>query len=246
VAIKPFKIAIAPVVLLVAGFDTISFGFYIALNALTPIWLQKPVKAGGYGFTITQNAAFTFVHWIGFLTGLIYGHYFSDRIPLWLAARNGGAWKPEYRLHALWLTSFILQPIGLGLVGASLLYHLHWMVFAVGQVFVTIGCLVSIPVTVNYICECFRKHTSEAVIPVNCMRLVMGLSINFYINQWVSAVDIGWVYGMMGFFTLFSFFFLMVLMWKGHVIREWTPFGLGSSEEGEKVLEGKHLDHAGV
>jgi hypothetical protein len=44
------------VILLVAGFDAISFGFYVALNALTPVWLQKPVKAGGYGFSITDNA----------------------------------------------------------------------------------------------------------------------------------------------------------------------------------------------
>lgn len=54
----PFKIAVAPVLLIIAGFDSISFGFYVALNALTPVWLQLPVKAGGiYGFTVTQNAA---------------------------------------------------------------------------------------------------------------------------------------------------------------------------------------------
>jgi hypothetical protein len=46
------------VLLIIAGFDTISFGFYVALNALTPVWLQLPVKAGGiYGFNVTQNAA---------------------------------------------------------------------------------------------------------------------------------------------------------------------------------------------
>ncbi len=57
-AFTPFKIAIAPVLLIIAGFDTISFAFYVALNALTPVWLQTPVKAGGvYGFTVAQNAA---------------------------------------------------------------------------------------------------------------------------------------------------------------------------------------------
>lgn len=95
----------------------------------------------------------TFVHWIGVVVGLLYGQLVSDRIPLWLAARSNGIWKPEFRLHALWLTNFILMPVGLGLVGASLQHHLHWIVFAIGQVFVTIGSLVSIPVTVNYICE---------------------------------------------------------------------------------------------
>lgn len=43
--------------LMIAGFDTISFGFYVALNALTPVWLQKAKKFGGfYGFTVGENA----------------------------------------------------------------------------------------------------------------------------------------------------------------------------------------------
>jgi hypothetical protein len=84
------------------------------------------------------------------------------------------------------------------------------------------------------------------VIPLNSMRLLMGLAINFYINPWIAAVNIGWVYGMMAFFTVFSFFFLVVLMWKGHTIRQWTPFGYGSSEEGAHVLEEKHLNAAGI
>jgi hypothetical protein len=37
-------------------FTLISFGFYIAMNALTPVFLQKPVKIGGYGFTTIENA----------------------------------------------------------------------------------------------------------------------------------------------------------------------------------------------
>ncbi|KAH8687617.1 major facilitator superfamily domain-containing protein [Tricladium varicosporioides] len=240
VAIMPFKIAISPVILFIAGFDAISFGFYVALNALTPVWLQKPVKAGGYGFTITDNAAFTMVHWFGFLFGLVYGQLIADRLPLWLAARKGGSWKPEYRLHALWFTNLFLMPLGLGLVGCALQYHLHYMVFCLGHFFVTIGSMVSIPVTVNYIAECFRSHTIEATIPVNSMRLFLGLSINFYATEWIAKVNIGWFYGMMAFFCVFAFGFLVILMFWGHIIRSWTPFGLGSDEEGEHVVEGKN------
>jgi hypothetical protein len=42
--------------LIMSVFTLISFGFYIAMNALTPVFLQKPVKAGGYGFSTTENA----------------------------------------------------------------------------------------------------------------------------------------------------------------------------------------------
>ena len=183
------------------------------------------------------TSAVTFIHWIGFAIGLLYGHLLSDRIPLLLVARNPTqSWKPEYRLHALWPTNFVLMPLGLGLVGCAMQYRLHWAVMGVAQLFVTIGSLVSIPVTVNYICECFRGHTVEATLVLNSMRLFLGLSINFYIAEWIAAVGVGWVYGMMAFFSVFAFGFLVVLMIWGREIRRVRPFGIGESEEGEGVM----------
>jgi len=107
----------------------------------------------------------------------------------------------------------------------------------VGQFFVTIGSLSSIPVTVNYICECFRTHTVEATLCVTSMGLFLGLSINFYINPWIAAVGVGWVYGMMAFFTVVAFCFLILLMFLGHKIRALSPFHTSATEEGEHVLQ---------
>jgi len=150
IAAIPFLVAASPVTLILSVFTLISFGFYIAMNALTPVYLQKPVKVGGYGFTVLENAYFSFVHWIGIGFALIYGHFISDRLPLAICARNGGIWKPEYRLHALWIPAFIFNPVGLGIFGAALEHKMHWIVIAVGQVFVTFGSLSIIPIAVNY------------------------------------------------------------------------------------------------
>jgi hypothetical protein len=114
---------------------------------------------------------------------------------------------------------------------------LHWIVIAVGQVFVTFASLAMIPITVNYICESFVTHPAEAAITGNALRLLFGLSVAFYITDWVADVDVGWTYGMMAFFDVFSFAFIGLLMWKGHQIREWTVGGLNDTEEGEKVIE---------
>jgi hypothetical protein len=131
----------------------------------------------------------------------------------------------------------IFNPIGLGIFGAALKYHLSWVVIAVGQVFVTFGSLSMIPITVNYICESFVSNPAEASITSNALRLLFGLSVAFYINDWVAAVNVGWTYGMMAFFDVFSFGFIALLMWKGHTIRQWTFGGLNNTEEGEKVVE---------
>jgi hypothetical protein len=53
---RPFIVAITPVTFILCLFTLISFGFYVAMNAVTPVWLQKPEKIGGYGFTSKQNA----------------------------------------------------------------------------------------------------------------------------------------------------------------------------------------------
>ncbi|KAJ5987830.1 Major facilitator superfamily domain general substrate transporter [Penicillium waksmanii] len=238
IGITPFLIGICPVTIIMGIFTLISFGFYVGVNALTPVWLQKPVAAGGYGFTLKQNAAFTFCHWIGIIFVQFYGHYLNDRIPLALAKRwNGGSWKPEYRLHVLWLPSLVINPIGLGIFGAALQYHLHYMVLALAVFLVTIGSLASVPVTVNYVVECFTRYPAEAGIVIGAYRIVYGLTISFYINPWVEAVDVGWVYGMMAFFAIFSYFFVMLLMWKGHAIRGIQVSSISSSEEGEKLVD---------
>ena len=122
----------------------------------------------------------SFAHWVGIFIALIYGQFFSDRLPLFLCRRFGhGIWKPEFRLHALWIPSLIFNPIGLALFGAGLQYHLSWAVLALGQVFVTFGSLAITPITVNYINECFINTPAEASIAVNLYRVGFGLSVAF-------------------------------------------------------------------
>lgn len=238
IAAAPFIIGMCPVTLIMGLFTLISFGFYVGMNALVPVWLQKSTSQGGYGFTLKQNAAFTFCHWLGLIAVQFLGHEFNDRIPLLLARRwNGGAWKPEYRLHVLWVPSLVLNPIGLGLFGACLQYRLHYLVLALAVFIVTVGSLATVPVTVNYVVECFTHYPAEAGIVIGAYRIVYGLTISFYIKPWVAAVDAGWVYGMMAFFSVFSFLFVVLLMWKGHAIRQIQFASVASSEEGEKLLE---------
>ncbi|KAH8880904.1 MFS general substrate transporter [Thozetella sp. PMI_491] len=235
----PFKIALTPVAIVLGVFTLLNFGFFIAMNSVTPAWLQKPIKAGGYGFTPFQNALFQIFHWVGILLALPYGQLVSDRVPLWFAARyDRGSWKPEFRLHALWLPALVCNPIGLGIFGYGLQQHLHWAVLGVAQILVTYGSLCITPVTVNYLSECFTKNIEETAIVLNAFRISLGLSIAFYVNQWVSDVGFAWCYGTMAFIQVFSWFFVLLLLWKGHEIRQYDPFRLISTEEGEHIIDG--------
>ena len=42
--------------LVLSVYTLVNFGFYVAMNSISPVFLQKPVIAGGYGFNTMQNA----------------------------------------------------------------------------------------------------------------------------------------------------------------------------------------------
>ena len=233
----PFAIGLSPVTILAGSFQLLSFGWFVMINTLLTVFLQEPEKAGGYGFTPQRNAEFTFSLWFGIVLAQIYGHYLNDWIPLRLCRKYGGAWKPEYRLHTLWLTSLILLPIGLGIFGVALQYHTHYMVLALGSFLITFSAMLSVPVTVNYVIECFRQHALETSAIMGAYRLAFGLAIPFFVTPWEKRVGIGWVFGMAAFFSIASFMLLMLLMWKGHEIRKLSFHGVASTEEGSKLTE---------
>ena len=212
------------------------------VNTLLTIFLQEPVKKGGYGFTPQQNAAFTFCLWIGIVAAQFYGHHLNDRIPLWLTTRHGGVWRPEYRLHTLWLPVLILLPVGLGIFGVALQHHLHYMVLALGAFLITFASMLSVPVAINYVTECFKEHAAETGTVMGIYRLALGLVVPFFITPWEDAVTIGWVFGMAAFFSIGAFGLLIVLMWKGHDIRQLSFKSVASTEEGARVTKTDSLD----
>ena len=207
------------------------------INTLLTVFLQEPERDGGYGFTPQQNAEFTFSLWFGIILAQLYGHYLNDWLPLWLSRRYGGTWKSEYRLHTLWLPSLILLPIGLGISGVALQYHTHYMVLALGVFLITFSAMLSVPVAVNYVVECFREHALETSAIMGAYRLTFGLAIPFFVTPWEKAVGIGWVFGMAAFFSVGAFMLLVLLMLKGHEIRDFSFDGVASTEEGSNLSE---------
>ena len=215
------------------------------INTLLTVFLQEPRKKGGYGFTPQQNAELTFAAWIGLFLAQIYGHYVNDRLPLWLCRRRGGLWQPEYRLHALWLPSLILLPIGLGIFGAALQYHTSYVVIALAVFVITFAAMLSVPVSVNYVVECFREHALETSAIMGVYRLAFGLAIPFFVEPWEEAVTVGWVFGMAAFFSILAFMMLVVLMYAGPRIRKVTLVKTAGTEEGLKITEGSDTRHIG-
>lgn len=183
----------------------------------------------------------TFVGWFTVGVCLVYGHNIGDRLPLYVAKRyHQGAWRPEHRLYSLIFPAFCI-PVGLALIAAALQEHLHYMVLALGSFLFTFGVISTAPVSINYLVECFTHHSVETTAVVNFYRLVLGVTVPFYVAKWEKAVGgPGWVFGMMAIFTVAYYPLMLLLFYKGPAIRRWSARlsygdGLIATEEGAKI-----------
>ena len=164
------------------------------------------------------------------------GWSIGDTIPLWACQRFAhGVWRPEYRLWNIVLPALV-SPIGLGIFGAALQYHLHYMVLALGLFLVVFAATVSLPICVNYATECFLTSASEVAIAMNMYRLGFPIGLGFFIFFWESAVGVGWVFGMTAFFEILVGGLVAVLVWKGEMFRRMGPRRRQATEDGEKVV----------
>ncbi|QGA17659.1 hypothetical protein EYB26_005334 [Talaromyces marneffei] len=220
-AITPFQITFAPITLLMGTYIFVALGLPIMQASTLATFMEPPVVAGGYGFSSLQMAFFTMTAWVGIACAQIYGFFFNDTTPLWVARRRGGTWHPEYRLANTILPSIML-PIGLGLWGAGLQYHLHYMVLALGSFLIWFGALLALPVCYNYIIECFLHTPVEASVSLNAYRITFGLISVFITTNWEAAVGVGWMWGMGSFLIVFVDLIMIGIILKGHVVRQWT------------------------
>jgi hypothetical protein len=128
-------------------------------------------------------------------------------------------------------------PIGLGIFGAELQYHLHFMVLALGLFLVVFAAILSVPGCINYVTECFLTSANEVAVAMKMYRLGFLIALGFFIFPWEAAVGAGWVFGMAAFFDIFAAILIALLAWKGHLLRRLSSNGLLATEDGERLEE---------
>ncbi|GAA82860.1 polyamine transporter [Aspergillus luchuensis IFO 4308] len=221
-----FLVSFSPVSIIVGFVMMVDFGFASMAIILGVTFVEAPRDEGGYAMSKISMASFTLTQAIGTALAELYGHFISDRLPLYLFHRKSKSqdiepteWRPEYRLHCLWVP-VIMLPIGLGLFGASLEYHYHWVLLALGFLLLTFGAISLLPVAMTYLCECFPNHVSEVSAGMGVWRLILGVLSAVFIAPWNDRVGPGWLFGTAGLITLPAFGGVIVLMVWGRQVRQ--------------------------
>ncbi|KAI4187437.1 MAG: hypothetical protein L6R41_002816, partial [Letrouitia leprolyta] len=175
-----FIIGVCPITILTGILLTVDYGLVVAQTNLLAVFLQSPVEAGGYGFSPAENSNFQFSQWLGIATSMAYGYIFNDRWPLWICKRRGGIWRLEYRLYPALIPAILILPVALGLFGACLQYHLHYMVLAVAICFSTMAVDNISTIVINYLVESFSGYPMETIAITILYRLVLGVAVPFF------------------------------------------------------------------
>ena len=178
----------------------------------------------------------TFTLWFALIVAQMVGTLCNDRIPVWASRRYGkGIWQPEYRIWSMVIPG-IISPIGLGIFGAALQHHYHFMVLALGAFLVELSALLAVPICINYVVECFTGHIIEVAVSMGIFRLALAVSVTFYFEAWSEAVGVGWLFGMAAFFSLFALLLMGLLAWKGSVLRQMSVLPSIATSEAGKVV----------
>ena len=93
-----------------------------------------------------------------------------------------------------------------------------------------------VPVTVNYIVECFHGYASESATIMGLYRLSFTLTLPFFVPAWMGKLGAGWCLGTAAFFSIFAFGGPVLLMWKGEAIRKRSFKRLSTNEEGLRLM----------
>lgn len=111
-------------------------------------------------------------------------------------------------------------PIGLGIFGVAPQYHTQYMVLALGIFLTTFPAMLSVPVAVNQVIECFRQHALETSAIMGAYRLTFGLAVLFFCHPMAEGTRcwmgcLAWLPSS----ALGSFMLPVLLMWRGQGIR---------------------------
>ena len=80
---------------------------------------------------------------------------------------------------------------------------------------VNFSALLCVPVCISYVVEYFVRNPVEVSVVMNVYRLALGLSLPFFLEPWVEAVGVGWVFGWRRFFRYLLCFLCLYLDGKG-------------------------------
>ncbi|KAG1753909.1 major facilitator superfamily domain-containing protein [Suillus paluster] len=181
-----------PVILLTRSFIcfmlslymALMYGIYYLMFATFPDLFSKV-----YHFSIGIGGLAYLGIGFGFLTATLFGAKLSDKIYIYLAAKNGGEGKPEMRVPALIFGSFFV-PVGLFWYGWSAQAEVHFMMPIIGTAIFGFGLMTTFLPIQLYLVDTFT-YAASAVAAASTFRSLLGFAFPLFGQQMFATLGYG-------------------------------------------------------
>lgn len=97
---------------------------------------------------------------------------------LYMARHNKGVFEPEVRLWLL-TVALIIMPFTIILWGVGAAHHIHWIGLVFAQAIITAVNVTFIPITINYVIDCYRDMSGQAMTVVIIIRNTMYFATSY-------------------------------------------------------------------
>jgi len=168
----------------------IMYGFYYLMFATFP-----GVYSGIYGFS-TGIAGLAYLGpGVGFVLSTFYGAYVADGLYKRLIAKNGGISKPEMRIPALIIASFVV-PVGLLWYGWAAQEKAHFILPIIGAGVFSFGMMGTFLPIQLYLVDSFQ-YAASAIAAATVIRSLFGFVFPLFGEQMFDALGNGGGYSLL-------------------------------------------------
>lgn len=215
------EVFLKPIIPMTMLFYSMTFMWTVGINITSPILLQTPVKAGGYGFGPTSLGYIYFIPIVGIIIGGLFGHWFNDYMAARYIKRHHGVFVPEARLWTPYIGAALMIP-GLVLVGQTLHSHLHWVGLIFGWGMAQVGIMLISVAIVTFALNCYPNAPVEVSALINLGRVAAGFSVGYFQQAWGQLQGYNVTFGLQAVVVAGSFGLLFCIQYFGARIRAWS------------------------
>lgn len=134
---RPFKLLLMPIVFLLSLYTATVYSYlYLCFTTFPQVFGIQ------YGFGSGPSGLATIGLGVGSLLGVLLCGGVSDKLSAYLAKKNHGEVKPEYRLPSM-IIGGVCVPIGLFWYGWTAEKRLHWILPIIGTGFLGAGMIIT-------------------------------------------------------------------------------------------------------
>lgn len=193
--LRPFRMLVSPVILIVALFASYVFGvYYLMIAGLHEVFFMTRGWTGTVATlpNISLSVGVTF----GLAINIAYGRVYGKKV-----VANKGQPLPEERLPPLMYCAWTM-PFGIFVFAWTSWSSVHWIVPCIGIVFAGCGFVNIFQGCLNYLVDTNRTYAASAIAANTILRSLFAAIFPLFTSQLFENLGVHWGGSLIGFIAL--------------------------------------------